>query len=187
MMRHAVLARAVAGPRPRPVPLVALVALLALLSVAAPAASPVAELWAQAPTPRAPGAERGAWTRVRVAKWALLGATVGFGLYALSHSTRAERDYDDLRRLCVAEPASCTLEEGRYEAAAAEALYQSSVREDRRAQVGIVAGEVALLGSVGLFVYDLRNGRGPANIPYPAGSERVAPRRAFAVGAALRF
>ena len=108
MMRHAVLARAVAGPRPRPVPLVALVALLALLSVAAPAASPVAELWAQAPTPRAPGAERGAWTRVRVAKWALLGATVGFGLYALSHSTRAERDYDDLRRLCVAEPASCT-------------------------------------------------------------------------------
>ena len=187
MMRRVLLPRTRATVR-RPRRLVPLLAAAAL--AAALLAPPVATLGAQAPTPRsAAGSERGTWTRVRVAKWALLGATVGFGLYALSHSTRAERDYDDLRRLCVSEPASCVLDGGRYDAASAEALYQSSVREDRRAQVGIVAGEVALLGSVGLFVYDLRNGRGPGNIPYPAGSERAAlgGERRLAVGAALRF
>lgn len=130
----------------------------------------------------------GGWTTVRVAKWALLGAAAALGAYALAHSTRAEHAYGDLRHLCVADPAGCALQDGRYDAPRAEALYQTSLREDRRARAGIVGGQVALLGSAALFVYDLRNGRGPENLPYPGAALRpAAPRPAVVAGAALRF
>jgi hypothetical protein len=61
---------------------------------------------------------------------------------------------------------------------------------DRRAQVGIIGGQVALFGSVALFVYDLRHARGPGNIPYPSGAPEGAAREASArrsVAAGLRL
>lgn len=128
------------------------------------------------------------WTRVRIAKWALLGAATGFGAYALTHSSRADRDYGELRTFCTDDPHGCALDRGRYAAAAAEALYRSSVREDRRAQLGILGGQLTLLGSVALFVYDLRNARGPENIPYPGSAlSRVPAGRRVALGASVRF
>ena len=140
-----------------------------------------------APAAAQAGPARG-WTRVRVAKWTLLGVATGFGVYALTHSNRADRDYGDLRTLCTSDPDGCSLSDGRYAADAAEALYRSSVREDRRAQLGIIGGQLTLLGSVALFVYDLRNARGPENIPYPAaGLTRGAPPRHVGVGARVRF
>ena len=139
---------------------------------------------AVAQTPRQPGA----WTPVRIAKWSLLGAAAGLAAYALEHSTAAERANDRLRSLCGAEPARCQLERGIYTDPDAEALFQRVTREDHLARVGIVGGQVALLGSVGLFVYDLRNGRGPGDIPYPSAASRVAiPRPRVAVGVRLAF
>ena len=119
----------------------------------------------QAPTPR-----RGPPV-VRVAKWGLLGVAGGLGLYALRHSTRAERAYDDLRSLCLAAPSRCDHPEGRYEDADAEALYRRALSEDRRAQLGIFGGQATLFGSVGLFIYDLRDTREPTTIPYPGPSD----------------
>ena len=139
----------------------ALVALLVLPSMAA------------AQTPRQPGA----WTPVRIAKWTLLGAAAGLAAYALEHSTAAERANDRLRSLCTAEPERCQLENGVYTDPDAETLFQRVTHEDHLARVGIVGGQVALLGSVGLFVYDLRNGRGPGDIPYPSAASRLAPPR----------
>ena len=130
------------------------------------------------------------WTAVRVAKWATLGAAVGFGFYALSHSRRADRWYDALRTLCHQSPQACSVEDGRYVAADAESLYRESTREDRRAQVGILGGQVTLLGSVALFVYDLRNDRGPQNIPYPgSGAYRstLSGPPGVALGATVNF
>jgi len=146
------------------------------------------------------GARRG-WTRVRVAKWALLGVAVGFGGYALSQSNRAERAYDSLRELCRSQPTSCELTSGNYSSVEAEYLYQTALFRDRRARVGIFGGQVALLGSVGLFIYDLGTPRGPVNIPYPggagggggaAGALRAAPAfgqgtRALAAGVRIKF
>ena len=153
---------------------------LALAATIASAALP-------APAAAQAGRSRG-WTRVRVAKWALLGAATGFGVYALTHSSRADRDYGELRTLCSSDPDGCSLEGGRYAADAAESLYRSSVREDRRAQLGIIGGQLTLLGSVALFVYDLRNVGGPENIPYPASGLRWIPTaRRAAVGASVRF
>lgn len=139
---------------------------------------------AGAQTPREPGA----WTPVRVAKWSLLAAAAGLAAYALDHSTAAERANDRLRELCTAEPERCQLENGVYSDPDAEAIYRRITREDHLARLGIVGGQVALLGSVGLFVYDLRNGRGPGDIPYPSAASRVAPPRPrFAVGVRLAF
>lgn len=120
------------------------------------------------------------WTPVRIAKWALLGSAVGLGAYALSSSRVAERAYADLRERCLLPGNPCAIENGAYLDPVAEALYRRSVSADRRAQVGIYGGQIAALGSVGLFIYDLRNGRGPSDIPYPS-------RRTVTIGARLTF
>ena len=147
--------------------------LLVSASCALATLAPVPAAWGSLGAQAAP---RRGWTAVRVAKWALLGATVGLGYYALKQSTRADRAYSDLRHLCITVPSSCTLDAGRYPDAHAEALFATSLRHDRRAQAGIVGGQVTLLGSAALFVYDLRNGRGPENIPFPGVPARLAVR-----------
>lgn len=119
------------------------------------------------------------WTAVRIAKWALLAAAVGFGTYALVQTGDADDHYALLKRECQATPAGCHIENGRYSDPRMESLYQSAMSADRRARVGIIGGQVTLLGSAGLFVYDLRNGRGPDDIPYP--------RRRAQMGIGLRM
>jgi hypothetical protein len=121
------------------------------------------------------------WSRVRIAKWALLGAAIGFGSYALVQSGRAEDYYEELRRTCQVDPEACQLQNGRYASDVTERLYGDATAADRRARVGIIGGQVTLLGSAALFVYDLRNGRGPDDIPYPPN------RRGMAVGLRLAF
>jgi hypothetical protein len=113
------------------------------------------------------------WTRVRVAKWALLGAAIGFGSYALIHSSQADDQFAQLRRQCQVTPTACQLQDGRYADPGAESLYRGARASDRLARFGIIGGQVTLLGSVGLFVYDLRNDRGPNDIPYPPSRARA--------------
>jgi hypothetical protein len=124
----------------------------------------------------------------------LLGATVGLGYYALKQSTRADRAYGDLRQLCRTTPTACALDAGRYPDTRAEALYATSLQHDRRAQAGILGGQATLLASAALFVYDLRNGRAPGNIPFPGvDAARVttpaapAPASAPAAASSHRF
>lgn len=126
------------------------------------------------------------WTKVRVAKWALLGAAAGFGLYALQHTGRAQDAYEALSARCVGDPERCVLVNGRYADPSTEALYRRSNREDRRAQGAIVGGQVALFGSAALFIYDLRNDRGPRNIPYPAHLTTAPRMPALRLGLRIR-
>lgn len=128
----------------------------------------------------------GRWSRVRVAKWALLGAAVAFGGYALVSSRRADDAYGELTALCHTDAARCTLVDGRYMDATAERLYRTAVSSDRRAQIGIIGGQITVLGSASLFIYDLRNGRGPSDIPYPS-AFAPAPRRSLVMGARIAF
>ncbi len=132
-----------------------------------------------------PAASR-SWTSVRLAKWALLGAAVGFGAYAVSQSQRADDSYSELGLLCRAEQDRCASNGDGYADSRAERLYQLAVSADRRAHQAIIGGEVTLLGSAALFIYDLRNRRGPADIPYPADSRESAGYK-FAIGARVSF
>ena len=144
-------------------------------------ATPVA---ASAQTPVDPGPGR--WTMVRVGKWALLAAAAGFAAYAVSHTSQAEESYEEIGRICATEPDRCALEDGRYADAELERLYDHTARHDRQAQTGIIGAQATLFGSVGLFIWDLRNDRGPSNIPYPSHAHRLAPR-GIAVGARIGF
>lgn len=140
---------------------------------------------AQVPAPRA---VRGGWSTVRLAKWVLLGAAVGFGGFALANSTRADDAYGELNALCHASPDRCAIRDGGYTDAETERLYDDAVRGDRNAQIGIIAGQITLLGSASLFIYDLRNGRGPSDIPYPSpAGHRGSASRGLMVGARLTF
>jgi hypothetical protein len=109
---------------------------------------------------------------VKFAKWSLLGIAGALGLYALRHSTRAEDAYDELRGICIESPTRCDHQRNRYDDEVAEWLYQRALSEDRRAQLGIFGGQATLFGSVGLFIYDLRDDRTPTTIPYPGTSQQ---------------
>ena len=151
---------------------------LALLLLAAPASAALAQ------TPVDPGPRR--WSAVRIGKWALLGAAAGFAAWAVSHTSRAEESYVALERTCTVTPERCEVVDGRYADAALERLYDETARHDRQAQTGIIGAQASLFGSVGLFIWDLRNDRGPGNLPYPSHARR-APGRAIAVGARIAF
>jgi hypothetical protein len=162
----------------RPVPRAARRVLLGALAVLS--TLPGAAV-AQAPMPTNRG-----WTAVRSGKWALLAASVGFGAYALAHSRQAQRDYDQLSSLCQTQPAACSIgASGIYDDPAAEALYQGAGTNDRQARVGIIGGQIMLLGSATLFIMDLRGTGRPPNIPYPSSGFRSGP--SLAIGLRVPF
>ena len=132
--------------------------------------------------PRAAGVARAtpAARVVRWGKWVLLGTAVAFGSYALAEHRRAEHAYEALRVRCRGDATLCDRVNGRYTDVTSEQFHQRATAGDRRARVGIIGGQIALLGSAALFVYDLRNGRGPANIPYH-GARAAAPSAAAGV------
>ena len=133
---------------------------------------------AQAPSPPQPGSPV-----VRIAKWTLLAAAVGLGAYALQRSTDAADAYDALRALCLDAPGRCAHGGGEYADVEAEALYDRALAADRQAKIGIYTGEAALIGSVAMFIIDLRAGDGPPTIPFPGrsggGARIVLARIAF--------
>jgi hypothetical protein len=131
-------------------------------------------------------AEQGAWHRlVHVGKWILAGATVALGAYALSENRAADREYDALRVRCDGEPALCVVNEGRYVDVNTEAAYRRAIVHDRRARTGIIAAQVTLLGSAALFLYDLRDDRGPDNIPFPSPQRSLLSSRSLVIGARI--
>jgi hypothetical protein len=73
------------------------------------------------------------------------------------------------------------MEGSSYADAESESLFDRANAADRRAQFGMIGAQVTLLGSASLFVYDLRNGNGPDDIPYPRA------RRGFVIGLSLPF
>jgi hypothetical protein len=123
----------------------------------------------------------------RVGKWVLAGATIALGVYAYTEHDAAERVQSRLRARCDGSPELCTVVDGRYSDAESEALHQRAVRHDRRAQSGIVAGQITLLGGVALFLYDLRGDGRPDNIPYPSPRRALLRHRTVILGARVPF
>ena len=121
-----------------------------------------------------PRAREDGWRTSRVLKWTLLAGSVGLGLWAYTESNRADDAYDALRRRCESDVELCRVDgNGAYLDPAAEALYDRSNAGDRRARLGLLTGQAALLGSAAFFIVDLRHGGPPDNIPY----DPDAPRR----------
>ena len=150
---------------------VALAAALSLSAVALPAL---------AHAQSAPRESDDDWRATRVAKWTLLAAAVALGAWSYRETALADESFDDLRRLCERDPASCTLDGGRYTSTQAERLFDATGRHDSRARVGIFAGQTIALGAAAFFIVDLRHGGSPDDIPYD-------PSRRAAAGPTLRL
>ena len=123
----------------------------------------------------------------KAGKWVALGAALGMGLLAASSHDKAESAYGDLEQYCAPDRRRCDLTgSGTYADPVTEGFYQTSLRYDRHARRWFIGGEVALLGAVGLFIWEFtRPHDRPDNIPFepefrvgPAGT-RLGVRLAF--------
>ncbi len=121
-------------------------------------------------------------------KWGAAGLSLTLHLFAVSANSKANDAYHNLQVACTIDNSLCdTNPDGTYTNPKSEALYQESLHQDRRARAFLVSGEVALLGTVTLFVIDLTRKKGPPpDIPFnpevttgPDGSTRVGFRVAF--------
>lgn len=128
----------------------------------------------------APRTREDGWRTTRVAKWTLLATAVALGVWTYAETERADDNFDALRRMCERDAQLCTVENGRYANAEAERLYDATGQHDRRARVGIFAGQTAALGSAAFFILDLRHRGSPDDIPYD-------PSRRGAGGPTLRL
>ncbi|MGH7569806.1 MAG: hypothetical protein ACREL9_12715 [Gemmatimonadales bacterium] len=110
------------------------------------------------------------WGRgtVHYGKWATAAAAVALTALGAAEHRRSDRHWDRLVALCRSNSAECVVgSDGRYPSAEAESRYQAAVAFDRRARTRLLAGQAALLVTVGLFILDRRRGDdGPENIPF---------------------
>jgi hypothetical protein len=118
----------------------------------------------------------GGWSVVRVAKWGALLASAGTLTYGFTQNRAADREYEDIERLCQSTPAACATkpDSDEYADPALETRYQSVVRRDDRARLALLAGQVGLAASVLLFILDLSEGSLPHDIPYDPRPLRVS-------------
>jgi len=112
---------------------------------------------------------RDAWKRdvAHYGKWVAAAGAVGFTALAIQQHRHSNDAWNVLLGICHQNNQNCTVgPDGRYRYYQSEYYYQLAVYYDHRARWRLIAGQVSLLASIGLFVADLR-GRSstPANIP----------------------
>ena len=119
---------------------------------------------------------RGGWSVVRIAKWGTLLASAGTLAYGFNQNRLADREYEDIERLCQSSPVACENrpDSDAYADPALESRYQDVVRRDDRARLALLAGQVGLAASVLLFILDLSEGSLPHDIPYDPRPLRVS-------------
>lgn len=120
---------------------------------------------------------RFAWRRI--AKWTTLLASAGAAGYGFTENRAADREYEELERICEGNPALCEKQPASeaYADAALEARYQRIVDRDDRARLALLAGQVGIAASVVLFILDLPDQSTPEDIPYDPKPLRVGLRR----------
>jgi hypothetical protein len=128
------------------------------------------------------------WRALRIGKWATLTGAAGAAAWGFVTNGRAEDRFRGLELACESQPAICRdrLPDGSYRDAALEQMYQDVLRLDRRARIGLIAGQVGIATSVLLFLLDLDNERRPADIPFAPARLEVAPRPSGAIEFSVR-
>ncbi len=105
---------------------------------------------------------------VRVSKWVTLAGAASAAAWGITSNRDADRRYENLERLCQADPDRCRARSvgGAFTDAQLEQEYQDILDLDSRAKLALAAAEISVATSVVLFILDLpRNTRGE-DIPY---------------------
>lgn len=123
---------------------------------------------------------------LRVAKWSALAATLAAAGYGFSVHDDANEAHGQLEEVCRTEPDRCRdrTSDGAYRDAELERMHRNVARLDDRAALALAGSQLALAGSVVLFILDLRESDSPPNVIYEPSGLRVLPRDG---GAELRL
>jgi hypothetical protein len=104
---------------------------------------------------------------IRYGKWALLAGSVGLNIVAADAHRDADRIFDELEQRCTADQTLCAISGAQYTDATTEALYQETLRLDRRSRTFLFGGEAAFLGAAALFIWEFARPKSPpGNVPF---------------------
>jgi hypothetical protein len=103
---------------------------------------------------------------IRYGKWGSLALAAGFTALGIRTHNNADDAFRNLAAYCRLQTFCAVGPDGRYTDPEAERRYGEVVSGDRWARAWLVSGQAALLGSVVLFVMELKRDRGPRNVPY---------------------
>ena len=113
---------------------------------------------------------------IHYGKWATAALAVGFTVLGVRAHNGADTDFRGLVDYCQ-QAGGCALgPAGRYTSPEAEARYRAVVHGDRAARAYLLGAQAALVGSVVMFVLELKRGRGTRNIPYSGLIVETGPR-----------
>ena len=106
-------------------------------------------------------------------------AAAGAAVGGVVWNREADRRYEDLEMTCSNTPARCSrlTPGGAFNDAELESEYQDILKLDDRAQLALIASEVAIAASVVLFILDLPRDNATADKPYTPPKLQVRPRR----------
>ena len=126
---------------------------------------------------------------IHYGKWLTAGAAVALTVMGAKEHSHSRRDWDQLLEICRSADDACARgSNGRYLRGDAEALYQSSLYYDRRANRRLLGAQGTLLVTAALFILDLRgHNDDPDNIPFRPLRVSVGPTGAAQVGLAFSF
>jgi hypothetical protein len=105
---------------------------------------------------------------VKYGKWALVAGSIGMNYLAFLAHNRANDAFHELESRCLSTHDLClTGPGGTYLNPEIEALFQTTLRQDRTARNWLIGGESALAGAAVLFIWELTKPKGrPDNIPF---------------------
>jgi hypothetical protein len=102
---------------------------------------------------------RAAWKHAAVhyGKWAAAAGAVAFTALAIQQHRHSNDAWNSLLAICNNNSQNCAVgPDGRYRNYQSEYFYQLAIYYDHRARWRLIAGQVSLLGAVGLFIADLK-------------------------------
>ncbi|HYK10024.1 MAG TPA: hypothetical protein VEV39_04450 [Gemmatimonadales bacterium] len=102
---------------------------------------------------------RSAWAHAAVhyGKWVAAAGAVAFTALAIEQHTHSNNAWNSLLAICNNNSQNCAVgPDGRYRNYQSEYYYQLALYYDHRARWRLIAGQVSLLGAVGLFVADVK-------------------------------
>lgn len=104
---------------------------------------------------------------VKYGKWAVLAGSIGLNVLAADAHRDANRVFDEIERRCELDQSLCDVQGGSYVDPESEALYQHTLRLDRRSRTFLVGGEAAFLGAAALFIWEFARPKSPpGNVPF---------------------